>query len=174
MPAPTRGSAERTPGRDDEVLDFAALTLDRALTVRFIEYMPTAGGQAWRELLLPANRVLAKPMKRYRLRPVDKESLGGPARYFRIDGAAGAIGLITPLSCRFCSDCNRIRVAADGVAKSCLFAQDGTDLKPFLRRPNRRALEEALVRLVGGKPRGHMLAAGAAVGADVLMSRVGG
>lgn len=159
---------------DDEAADFASLTLDRPLIVRFIECMPTAGGEEWRARFLPADVLLARLEKRFRIVPLEKETLGGPARYFRIEGAAGAIGLITPLSCRFCADCNRIRITADGLAKGCLFSGETIDLGASLGEPGEEGLRAALLGVVGGKKERHFLDARRSDPAEWPMSRVGG
>ena len=83
----------------------------------------------------------------------------GPAQYFRLEGAVGKIGLITPLSCHFCDRCNRLRVTSDGKIKPCLFSVDEIDLRPFL--DSKEKLKEQFVaalkirtdpRLVAGNP----------------------
>lgn len=159
---------------EDEVEDFAALTLGSPLRVRFIEYMPAASGDCARGITVPGNEILERLSRRYRLVPMEKEDLGGPARYFRIDGGAGAVGVITPVSCHFCGDCNRIRVTSNGVAKGCLFSREDVDLKPFLRRGNPAGLRKALLDVVRCKPDRHPLSPEGFGGEPVAMSVVGG
>jgi cyclic pyranopterin phosphate synthase len=159
---------------EDEVEEFAALTLDRPVRVRFIEYMPAASGDCARGVTVPGEEILARLSKRYRLRQMAKEELGGPARYFRIEGAAGAVGIITPVSCRFCGDCNRIRVTSSGVAKGCLFSRQDVDLKPFLRRGDSEGLREALLEVVRRKPDRHHLCPDGFGAESFAMSAVGG
>jgi cyclic pyranopterin phosphate synthase len=142
---------------DAEVADFAALTLDRPMTVRFIEYMPAARANDYRTMLVPGEDVLAAIASRFPLEESGRSELCGPARNFRIKGAAGSIGLITPLSGHFCGDCNRIRVTSTGMARSCLFGTESVDLKPFLGSTGDGTLEQALRRLVDVKPAGHRL-----------------
>jgi cyclic pyranopterin phosphate synthase len=159
---------------EDETEDFAALTLDRPLRVRFIEYMPAAAGDRTHGITVPGEEILDRLSRRYRLIPMGKEELGGPARYFRIDGAAGAVGVITPVSCHFCGDCNRIRVTSSGVAKGCLFSLQDIDLMPFLRRGNAEGLRKALQDVVQGKPDRHLLSPEGFGGKPFAMSAVGG
>ncbi len=160
---------------EDEIEEFAALTLDRPLRVRFIEYMPAAaGGGCTRGLTVSGEELLDRLSRRYRLLPMGKEELGGPARYFRIDGAAGAVGVITPVSCHFCGDCNRIRVTSSGVAKGCLFSLQDIDLMPFLRRRNAEGLRKALQDVVRCKPDRHLLSPEGFGGEPFAMSAVGG
>lgn len=159
---------------EDEVEEFAALTLDRPIRVRFIEYMPVASGAGARGITVPGEELLERLSRRFRLQPMEKEPLAGPARYFRIEGGAGAVGVITPISCHFCGECNRIRVTSSGVAKGCLFSMQDVDLKPFLRTGDRMELRKALLEVVRRKPDRHLLSA-AGLGAEPFaMSAVGG
>jgi cyclic pyranopterin phosphate synthase len=83
-------------GNDDEVLDFAALTVGKAHTVRFIEYMPTGSADGWNSLYVSGDEILQRITSRYALSPLESVQRVGPARNFRISGAAGVIGIITP------------------------------------------------------------------------------
>ena len=159
---------------DDEIDRFAALTVDRPLRVRFIEYMPIHGADSRRTLTIPGEEILEKLKGRYSLEPLEKEDLGGPARYYRIREGAGAIGVITPISCHFCSDCNRIRVTSEGVAKGCLFSWRDVDLKPYLRAGDREGLGRALLDVVRGKPAEHRIFREGSVRVPIAMSVVGG
>jgi cyclic pyranopterin phosphate synthase len=142
-----------------EILDFAALTRERPLTVRFIEYMPAIRAEDWESLVVPGDEVLAELGRHFRLTPLERDGLAGPARVFRIAGAAGTIGVITPVSGHFCGECNRIRVTATGRARGCLFADDDLDLKPLLAAGDEAGLAAALRAIVTGKPDRHSLAA---------------
>jgi cyclic pyranopterin phosphate synthase len=157
----------------DEVAEFAALTLDRPWAVRFIEYMPVVREEGWQALSVPGTEVLARIAARYRLQPHQEGEFAGPARDFRIDGAVGTIGVITPIYGHFCASCNRIRVKADGTARSCLFSAAELDLKPYLRDGAAR-LEDSLHRLVATKPGRHPLAEQGERGTSLTMSRIGG
>ncbi|SNB46004.1 GTP 3',8-cyclase MoaA [Geobacter sp. DSM 9736] len=159
---------------DGELADFAALTLERPCTVRFIEYMPAARTDNVGSLLLPGDRILAELSSRFSLEPVERGDLGGPAREFRIKGGRGALGIITPISRHFCDDCNRIRVTSAGVARSCLFGTDSVDLKPFLHAEDRCGLDGALRRLVSIKGRGHCIGSDAISHSPFAMSGIGG
>jgi len=159
---------------DAEVAEFAAMTLDRPYRVRFIEYMPTLKEGNWQALTVPAAEILSRLASRYTIEPVATDSLAGPAAYYRIAGAAGKIGIIAPVSCHFCRDCNRIRVASTGIAKSCLFSEGVLDLKPILAGGDEAALREALRLVVNTKPARHRLSAAVPAHAPVAMSQVGG
>jgi cyclic pyranopterin phosphate synthase len=160
---------------DQEILDFARLTIEKPYKVRFIEYMPTAADIGWKSVVVPGEKILKELSRRYALRSLARDSFSGPAREYRIDGAAGTIGIITPISCHFCGDCNRIRITANGIAMSCLFESSGLDLRPFLgEKYDSAELKEALQGVVSGKPEKHGLGDGRTIHEPFLMSQVGG
>jgi len=159
---------------DDEVADFAALTLDKPYRVRFIEYMPTVLDDQWKMRTMSGNEVLELVSRRFTLRSLRKDTMDGPATYYQIDGAAGMIGLITPVSCHFCNECNRIRVTSTGIAKSCLFATETRDLKPYLRTRSDLALRETLRLVVKDKPEHHAIVKEVRHLTSLAMSQVGG
>lgn len=159
---------------DDEVADFAALTLAKPIAVRFIEFMPAARTEDYRSLLVPGNEILAALARRFRIEPGERGTLCGPSQNFRISGAAGTIGLITPLSGHFCGDCNRLRVTSTGTARSCLFGSDAVDLKPLLAGGDAAALEQAIRSLVGQKPVGHRLDESTLAPKPFVMATIGG
>lgn len=158
---------------DDEIPDFAELTLREAYTVRFIEYMPTLNDAEWHSSWVAGRDILQRLEQRYRLQPLPTAEPSGPARYFRIAGAAGKIGIITPISNHFCDRCNRIRVTASGLAKGCLFARGGIDLKPYLRQGD-EALREALRQIATHKPAWHNLFRPQTQYAPFSMAGIGG
>jgi len=79
------------------------------------------------------------------------------AQNFRVRGAQGSVGVISPVSKHFCDECNRIRITATGLARGCLFHETGLDLKPALRSGDKSELAHALRLVVQKKPGGHFL-----------------
>lgn len=159
---------------DDEVEDFLRLTLKRPVAVRFIEYMPIGRStKGWADSYKPLTGVLELCERvGWRYEAVAEvgnqasskaegclETLGGPARYYRIDGATGCFGLISPISEHFCAACNRLRLTADGCIKSCLYWNEESDIKPYLG--NHFELKLALQRALGLKPLRHDMGASA-------------
>ncbi len=121
---------------DHEIEKFVRLTLSRELDIRFIEYMPVGGQQSnWSKYFLSLDKVLEIAQTIGPLSIVEGNHGGGPARYCRLEGAVGKIGLISPLSRHFCDRCNRLRVTADGKIKPCLFSAEELDLRPYLDQP---------------------------------------
>jgi cyclic pyranopterin phosphate synthase len=117
---------------DYEIPAFARLTLeqrDEPYHVRFIEFMPVSGNPIWnRGRCVPADEVLSR-VEREVGRAARLPFRGkGPSRNYRIDGAPGIIGLISPLTHGFCYRCNRLRVSASGFIKPCLFSNSGIDM----------------------------------------------
>ncbi|MBT9167407.1 MAG: GTP 3',8-cyclase [Syntrophomonadaceae bacterium] len=118
---------------EHEVENFARLTIERDIQVRFIEYMPMLGQEeTWQRYYLSSQEIMVLCKKIAPLQLLPEETLSGPARYFRFQGAVGTVGFITPVSQHFCADCNRLRLTADGKIKPCLFAADEIDLRPAL------------------------------------------
>ena len=150
---------------NDEIEEFAALTLDRPWRVRFIEYMPTLAEPGWEATVIPGVEILARLTRRFAMADEASENLAG---------AAGLVGVITPVSCHFCGDCNRIRVTSRGIAKSCLFDRGTIDLRPILTGGDDTALREALCRTVAEKPDRHRLAESSDRQRQIAMAGIGG
>lgn len=133
---------------DDEIADFAALTRDHPWEMRFIELMPMGPCADWdRACFLSADTVLE------RLPELEQIESSGVARRYRLPGAAGTIGLISPVSHDFCADCRRIRVTADGKLKGCLHSAEELPLRGL----HGGALEDAIRRGIAQKPARHHL-----------------
>jgi cyclic pyranopterin phosphate synthase len=142
---------------DHEILDFARLATTAAATVRFIEYMPAIRALDWQKLVVPGAEILDRLAEQYALIPLEQAEMAGPAQNFRICGAVGIVGVITPVSHHFCSDCNRIRVTATGLAKGCLFSESQLDLKPSLWSGSKLQLTRTLESIILAKPAGHQM-----------------
>jgi GTP 3',8-cyclase len=150
---------------DDEVVDFARLTLDHAWHVRFIELMPVGEMEGLTdEHVVPSDEILRRIRAAFgALEPTAGPARGnGPAAYSRIPGAQGTIGVITPMTHTYCGSCNRVRLTADGRLRTCLFGDHEVDLRTPLRAgiPLAPFVRQALA----DKPEAHAL----------LMRRVGG
>ncbi|HBA87033.1 MAG TPA: GTP 3',8-cyclase MoaA [Geobacter sp.] len=159
---------------DQEIEEIASLAMDHPYSVRFIEYMPSSMEERWQSLVVPGEEILERLSRRFPLQPVGRNELAGPAKEYRIPGAAGSLGIITPVTGHFCGECNRIRVTSTGLARGCLFSGDGVDLKPFLAEGDQALLEGALRGIVAGKPGRHELSATSANHTPFAMSAIGG
>ena len=114
---------------DDEVLDFANMTYKECWHVRFIELMPFASVADF----VPLDEIRQRIMSLGSLEPCLPITGNGPARYYRLSGAKGTIGFISPITEPFCSSCNRMRLTSNGQLCPCLLSDDGIDLKGPLR-----------------------------------------
>ncbi|PLX96401.1 MAG: GTP 3',8-cyclase MoaA [Desulfuromonas sp.] len=159
---------------DHEIEQFAELTRDKSLAVRFIEYMPSLKKPGWQKLSVSGNEVLERLGQKYSLEAVDRQELAGPACEYRIPGAKGTIGVITPMTGHFCSSCNRIRVTSTGQARSCLFSDMGMNLKSVLASEDPLALQGALRHVVELKPDMHGVSADRDNHDAFAMSNIGG
>lgn len=121
---------------DEEWVDFARLTMDKPLHIRFIELMPIgAGWQMARENYASCRQVRGVIERELgELTPVIDVEGNGPAEYQRLPGAVGTIGFIHAVSEHFCGSCNRLRLTADGKLRPCLFDRREIDLKGAIRR----------------------------------------
>jgi cyclic pyranopterin phosphate synthase len=148
---------QQTPEDLDRLVD---LTLGRPLAVRFIEFMPTAANVHLQPSeMVSTDWLRARIESRYGpLEPVAERVRTGPAKSFRIPGAVGTVGFITPLSHTFCGDCNRLRLTARGELRLCLFADRVFPLRHLAGDP--LALQAEIRRVVLEKPAEHHLTAG--------------
>jgi GTP 3',8-cyclase len=161
---------------DDEVRDFAELSRRLPVAVRFIETMPVLEyAEAQREEYISADELLAELQSAGGLEPVDGPHGNGPARYFALPGAAGTIGVITPMSHDYCNRCNRIRLTADGRLRLCLFGDHHIDLRAAVRSgATREELRAMLERAMLIKPERHHLKLGEPASAMRALSEIGG
>jgi cyclic pyranopterin phosphate synthase len=144
---------------DDEILDFALLTRDRPLSVRFIEFMPVAAENGWEPArVVPTAEVLSLIRNRYTIREVTDRRGSGPSTDISIDGFVGTIGFISPVSRHFCDRCNRLRVTSDGRIRGCLFSDDELYILPALRKGAPLAeIADLLKSAVAQKPPAHTI-----------------
>ena len=125
---------------DDEIPQLAGLTKQYPVDMRFIEMMPMYdSGDFDEKAFIPYTKVLDALPEAV---PVQQD--GGVAKLYRLPGAKGNIGLISPVSAHFCGGCNRIRLTADGKIKPCLHSADEYSLKGLDYDGMKRVLEEAI------------------------------
>ncbi len=143
---------------DDEIEEFARLTLKTSYNVRFIEFMPIGAKEIWdHEKYISTEEIKERASKIAPLIPV-KIRRSGPARYFRFEGAPGVVGFISPITHHFCNSCNRLRLTSDGKLRPCLFSETEIDLKSALRCGASDEEIERLLRLsIEIKPEGHSI-----------------
>ncbi|MFY9398692.1 MAG: GTP 3',8-cyclase MoaA [Desulfomonilia bacterium] len=165
---------------DDEIPEFAKMTLDSPVEVRFIELMPMGCAARYGECELISAPEIRNVIEE-RFGTMERlEYKNGPAQVYRIGGAQGTIGLIGALSEHaFCGRCNRIRITASGFIRPCLFSEEELDLiTPMRRGISDEELEALIEEGVRMKRISHGLCAGTSLasgqGCPSLMSALGG
>lgn len=117
---------------DDELVDFVQWTRDYPLHIRFIEFMPFDGNRWKKENVFPYKEMLERIRNCYEVIPLENEK-HDTAKKFKVIGFQGTFAVISTMSAPFCSDCNRLRLTADGKIKNCLFGKEEVDLLTPLR-----------------------------------------
>lgn len=161
---------------DDEILDFARLTIEKPIGVRFIEFMPIGAREIWDEKkFVSTDEIKEKIRSLGDLTPVNSDRQAGPARSYRLPGSLGSIGFISPISNHFCSSCNRLRLTADGKLRPCLFSESEIDLKnPMRDGCDDLEIERLLSLAVHIKPREHRIWERMPSRLERTMSKIGG
>lgn len=150
---------------DDEILDFALLSVEKPFQIRFIELMPMGrAGEHYEGKYLSNDIIRERIGKAFSLEPLLGKSnhTDGPARIYRISGAPGTIGFISPISNHFCHTCNRLRLTADGHLRACLLL-DGEEisLREALRHGcNNEELQYLIKSAIARKPMQHDISRG--------------
>jgi cyclic pyranopterin phosphate synthase len=153
---------------DDEIGDFIKLTMDSPIQVRFIELMPIGEGQKYFD---KCSMKVEEIIERFpELVPIQDDSR--VASVYKMPGAIGSIGLISPVSCKFCSDCNRIRLTSTGTIKPCLHSAEEINLKPYLN--DEQKLIDVIKNAVYNKPEEHHLETEGKSDTDRMMFQIGG
>ncbi|MBI3810753.1 MAG: GTP 3',8-cyclase MoaA [Nitrospirae bacterium] len=160
---------------DDELPDLVRFAMARRVTHRFLEVMPLGSvGLDNRDGFMPAAEIRTIIETRYPLEPLPFQE-GSTARDFRIAGTDAQIGIISPVSERFCSSCNRLRLTARGRLQLCLAYEDGADLKKPLREGwSDDAIADLILRTVYEKPAGNHFAEDPEPVYQIAMSGIGG
>ena len=146
------------PVRDfnlSEIPDIAALAENYPIHVRFIEMMPIGLGKDFQ--MVSESEICHLLKDTYgSLEPIDGIFGNGPAHYYHIPGFKGHIGFISAMSHMFCDGCNRIRLTTDGQLKTCLFYENGIDLKSLIRNNcSDEELRQQVCLALQNKPQHH-------------------
>jgi GTP 3',8-cyclase len=140
---------------EDEIEAMLLWCASQRYDLTLIETMPLGEVEEDRTRhYLPLDVVKRRLEEKFTLTP-SLSRTGGPARYYEVGGLGLRLGMITPLTGNFCAGCNRIRVAATGTVYGCLGHEQKVELRDLLRAGGREAVNEALDRLLAGKPERH-------------------
>ena len=161
---------------DDEVVPLARWARDEGYELRFIEWMPLDFQHRWdRARLVPADEILAQIAQVFPLEPEPGDDPSAPARTFRYRDGGGRVGVIASVTKPFCGTCDRIRLTADGQARTCLFAHTEYDFRRVMRSGGSDDDLEALLRsAVLRKLPGHLISQPGFVQPERGMSAIGG
>lgn len=155
---------------DDEIENFVALTIDKPIDARFIELMPIGEASDWnKERFISTSEVLKRVPSLY---PVVGKDISSPAKYYKLHDSIGTVGLIDPISCSFCNNCNRIRVTSDGKLKLCLHSDVEIDLLGALRSGD--DLKQLILSRIKEKPEKHLMETEDFTPITRNMNRIGG
>ncbi len=160
---------------DDEIEEFARLTLDSSHHVRFIEFMPVGNNNNWnKNKYISTEEIKQRVEKILPITPIRLRK-SGPARYYRFKDAKGVIGFISAITHHFCDNCNRLRLTSDGKLMPCLFSETEIDIKTPLRNgASREEIKRLLCITIEVKPKGHNLRTKANNISSKTMSKIGG
>jgi GTP 3',8-cyclase len=159
---------------EEDVVDLAALTINRPWQIRFIEMMPFAGVTDLQTSQLITAAHIQEQIEGEFGQLETTHEYDGEARIFRIPGAQGEIGFISSVTVPFCSACTRARLTADGVLRMCLLREKEIDLLTPLRNGAMLDdLRDMILQGVWDKPWGHGLADGV-IPLNRAMNEIGG
>ncbi len=160
---------------DDEFETIAALTRKWPFHIRFIEYMPMGNPELQQDPFISNADVRRQIASLGKLEPVAREASDGPAERFRLAGAIGEIGFISPRTHHFCGACNRLRLTASGHLRPCLLSDRELDIKtPMRRGADDDALAELFARAARAKPSSHQLDTEDGQAVHTRMNTIGG
>jgi GTP 3',8-cyclase len=154
---------------DTEFMDFLNLIREVPVEIRFIELMPIGEGiKMYEKSKLSFMEVLELHPELTQIQ-TEKNST---AQLYKLEGAKGKIGFISPVSCKFCSDCNKIRLTSTGTIKPCLHSKEEINLREYLN--NEEMLTAVLKSAILSKPLEHHLEEESASRSVKVMYQVGG
>lgn len=116
---------------DDEIEGLVNLTRDEEIDLRFIELMPIGEAVDWAKEKFISNDTILERVKD--LSQVPREDISSPAIYYKLPNGKGKVGIINPISCKFCENCNRVRLTSSGKLKLCLHSNKEIDIKQALK-----------------------------------------
>ncbi|WP_125711712.1 GTP 3',8-cyclase MoaA [Companilactobacillus kedongensis] len=142
---------------DDEVLDFLNYTKNHNVNVRFIEFMPIGNPlKMWRKEYVGLENVFKICAEnKFKYEPIELNG-NGPSDNYQISGFEGSFGLIHPISAKFCENCNRMRITADGYVKACLYWNEEISIREAI--PDKKEFRRLIQKSLNNKPLNHEMA----------------
>jgi len=143
---------------DDEITDFARLSVSQGWHIRFIEFMPFGFPETKTFGTVSTGDIKEGVQSLGKLEPYTGPMGNGPAKYYRLLGARGTIGFISPMTEHFCHSCNRLRFTSNGQLRPCLLDDDEVNVKEPLRSgANTDELKQLIQQAVALKQEQHHL-----------------
>tara|TARA_A100001015_G_C15005790_1_gene720583 strand:+ start:647 stop:1630 length:984 start_codon:yes stop_codon:yes gene_type:complete len=122
---------------ENQILPMATYFKNRAIPLRFIEFMDVGSTNAWRpEKVVTSKEIVKILQQNYGIRYIGRDNVNEVSERWRYEDDQSEVGLISSVSKPFCSNCSRARISADGFLYTCLFSSYGNDLKPLIRAVN--------------------------------------
>jgi len=149
---------------ENEIENFVNLTKNEEIDVRFIELMPIGQAKDWSLNKFISNKIVLERVSE--LKEIKKQDISSPASYYKLPGGKGKVGFINPISCKFCDNCNRVRLTADGKVKPCLHSNDEIDLITALRKGE--DVKRIIIDLINNKPKEHNLEEGKYINRNMI------
>lgn len=153
---------------DNEIHEFIKFTMEDEIDVRFIELMPIGETTNYSISQYVSNDSIISKLPN--IQKLEYEDTQSPAVYYKLEGAKGRIGFISPLSHKFCNMCNRVRLTSTGELITCLHSDDAIDLKPYMEDTN--LLIQAIKHAIENKPLEHRMVGN--IFARRSMDKIGG
>jgi cyclic pyranopterin phosphate synthase len=153
----------------NEVLDFINLTKDKDIVVRFIELMPIGNNmEFFKKAYISNNEIIDSINDLVKVKSHPSE----PAQYYKYKDYEGLVGFINPVSCSFCTGCNRLRLTSDGKILPCLHDSLNYDIKEYLN--DKEALKKLIEKSIINKPQSHKIIETNFVPIKRNMNKIGG
>lgn len=153
---------------DNEIENFINLTRELPISIRFIELMPIGEAVKLSNAMVNNDEIIENYPELYPVR----DNVNGVARMYKLKNATGTVGFISPLSCKFCSSCNRIRLTSGGTIKPCLHSEEEINIKNYIS--NEVTLRSELKKAILKKPQEHHLEQEKESKSKKMMFQVGG
>lgn len=162
---------------DDEIVPLGEFARQHGLELRFIEFMPLDADNSWENDQVLSGSEIRDALENAfgPLLPIERKDPSQPATDYRFEDGIGVIGFINPITQPFCSDCNRLRITADGKIRNCLFSIAEWDARQVMRSGGSdEQLVELLHDCILAKKPGHGIDSPDFVRPDRAMYQIGG
>ena len=144
---------------DDEIVQFAELSAKYNIICRFIEFMPIGNSENWNENNIVYGSEILERLSAFEPQEMEKDINSGPAVNYKLNND-GIIGIITPISKHFCSECDKLRITADGKIRPCLLSDNEIDIKKALQSRNKDLLIKQIMQALNIKHDEHNVSVG--------------